>query len=131
MLTPEGGGLVLNLKKLLTKMLKTGTRIDHTGSKSVANTTITNLVAEFTLPETGVWLVLADVDVTTTGSSSANLQNRLFIAGVDKITQEPAIKNFHVFSMGVITSGTVKLDTFQNTGSTQTIRYELTCLRII
>lgn len=121
---------MLNEKKLLTKLLQAGTCISHTGSKSVTTGgSVTNLVSEFTLPSSGLWLIVSDVTVTTTGSASANVHNRLTAGGSGHFAQIAAVKEFHVFSFAVVTSGSVKLDTFQNTGSTQTIQYELNCIK--
>lgn len=106
-------------------------RIKEEGTKSVATGgSVTSLVSSFALPSSGLWLVLSDVWVTSTGSTSANVHNRLNVDGIDRITQINAVKGFHCLSFAVATGGNVELNTFQTTGSTQTIAYELNCIKL-
>lgn len=104
--------------------------IKNEGTKSISTGSVTSLVSSFALPSSGLWLVLSDVWVTSTGSSSTNVHNRLTVDGIDRITQINAVKNFHCLSFAIATGGNVELNTFQNTGATQTIAYELHCIKL-
>lgn len=106
--------------------------IHYDGSENIATGgSVKNLIPEFTLPSSGMWLIISDVQITSSGSSSANLQNRLLVNGVDYYVQYAAIKQFHSYAIAIASSGTVSLNTFQNTGSTQTVAYNLNCIKLI
>lgn len=107
-----------------------GGLINYSGSKSIASGNLTNLVPSFTLPSTGIWLIEAKVWVTTSGSTTAMLHNRLHVGGNEYYAQDSAVTLFDVNNYAITTGGAVYLDTFQNSGSAQTVAYELTAIEI-
>lgn len=95
------------------------------GTKSVASGAITNL-ASYTLPSTGVWLVVSSLMVTASGSSSASIQNRM----QDDNHQLRAVRGaadttISTESIMIRTSGTIELNTYHNVGSARDIYYQL------